>query len=134
MKPRYYQICLWLTVAECSVAFTVALTQWINLVPLWFAMPDAQQLTEFEVYVATGYGWWSAIWAIPNYVMLKNTDISSRRLFAVLAGTMYFAWWFFWWGQIWNDTWQWYVVWLYVPLRMYQMGANLTYGFFGPKP
>jgi hypothetical protein len=133
MKPRYYQICLWLTVAECTVAFSAALAQWVNLVPLWITMPDAQNLTQFEVFMATGYGWWSGIWAIPNYVMLKNKDISSSRLFAMMAGTMYFVWWFFWWEQIVTGAWQWYVYAFYIPARFYQMSANLTYGFFGPK-
>ncbi|NCF61883.1 MAG: hypothetical protein GWP58_03440 [Gammaproteobacteria bacterium] len=134
MKPRYYQICLWLTVAECTVAFSAALAQWVNLVPLWITMPDAQNLTLFGVFMATGYGWWSGVWAIPNYVMLKNNDIASRRLFAKLAGIMYFVWWIFWWDQIVTGAWQWYVYAFYIPARFFQMSSHLTYGFFGPKP
>lgn len=134
MKPRYYQICLWLTVAECTVAFSAALAQWVNLVPLWITMPDAQNLTLFGVFMATGYGWWSGMWAIPNYVMIKNNDVASSRLFAKLAGIMYLVWWIFWWDQIVTGAWQWYVYAFYIPARFFQMSANLTYGFFGPKP
>jgi hypothetical protein len=134
MKPKYYQICLWLTVIECTVAFSAALAQWVNLVPLWITMPDAKSLTLFGVFMATGYGWWSGMWAIPNYVMLKNNDVASSRLFAKLAGIMYFVWWIFWWEQIVTGAWQWYVYAFYIPARFFQMSANLTYGFFGPKP
>lgn len=134
MKPKYYQFCLWLTIAECTAAFTVALALWVNLVPLWITLPDAVELSQYEKYVTSGYGFWAAMWAIPNYVMLKNTDISSRRLWATLAGGVYILWWVFWWEEIWNGTWQWFIVWFYVPARIYQVGANLTYGLMGPKP
>jgi len=133
MKPRYYQFCLWLTIAECTAAFTVALALWINLVPLWITMPDAEHLTLFEKYMTSGYGFWASMWAIPNIVMLNNTDIAARRKWAVLAGSMYILWWIFWWGENWEGTWQRYVLAFYVPARIYQVGANLTYGILGPR-
>lgn len=133
MKPRYYQICLWLTIAECAVAFTIALALWVNLMPIWMTLSEARQLNLYEKYVTSGYGFWGAMWAIPNYVMLRTSDIAARRSWAVLAGCMYLLWWFFWWDQIWNGTWQWYVVVLYIPVRLYQTGANLAYGFFGAR-
>src|ERR1700687_2659969 len=133
MKPKYYQICLWLTITECIVAFTIALAPWVNLMPIWMALPEAEHLNLYEKYVTSGYGFWGAMWAIPNYVMLKTPDIDSRRKWALLAACAYALWWLLWWDQIWNGTWQWYVVVLYVPLRFYQVAANLTYGVLGPR-
>ena len=96
-------------------------------------MPDALHLSEFEIYVATGYGFWAGLWAVPNYIMLGNTDLASVRKWALLAAGVYALWWIFWWPQIWNGTWQWYVVVLYVPIRLYQLGAHLCYGLRGAK-
>ncbi len=128
MKPRYYQVCLWLTVVECCVAFSIALALWVNLMPIWIRMPDAQNLSQFEKYMTAGYGFWGAMWAIPNYVMLGTTDMLARRKFALLAGGMYALWWFFWWEQIGNGTWHGYVLVGYLPLRFYQLLAHLHYG------
>ena len=127
MKPKYYQVCLWLTIVECAVAFTIALALWVNLMPLWIHMPDAENLSDFEKYMTSGYGFWGAMWAIPNYVMLQTTDLVARRKWALLAGCMYLLWWVFWWDQIWNGTWHWYVLVGYLPLRLFQAVANLTY-------
>jgi len=133
-KPRYYDICLWLTVVECIVAFTIALAQWVDLMPIWIRMPDAQHLSTFEKYMTAGYGFWGAMWAIPCYVMIGTTDWAARRRWALLSGCMYLLWWSFWWNQIWNGTWQWYVVAGYVPLRLFQLVANLAYGLRPAPP
>jgi hypothetical protein len=133
MKPKYYQTVIWLTIIECTLAFTLALSLWVNLVPIWMAMPDAEHLTQFEKYITSGYGFWGAVWALPNYIMLKNTDIAATKKWATMAGLVYIVWWVFWWGEIWNGTWQWYVVWIYVPLRIYQVCANIYYGLVDAK-
>jgi len=99
-RPRHYELCLRLTVAECAVAFSIALVQWVNLMPLWIAMPDAQQLSRFTAYMTTGYGFWGSMWAIPCLVMLKTSDVDTLRRFARLSGAMYLLWWAFWWGQM----------------------------------
>lgn len=133
MNPKYYQFCLWLTITECMVALTIALALWVNLMPIWIALPEAEHLNVYEKYVTSGYGFWGAMWAIPNDVMLTVADIDSRRKWALLAGCAYALWWLFWWDQLWNGTWQWYVIVLYVPVRIYQVAANLAYGLLGPK-
>ncbi|MBK6850244.1 MAG: hypothetical protein IPG93_01210 [Burkholderiales bacterium] len=125
--PRYYLWCLRLTVAECVVAFTIALVQWVNLMPLWIAMPDAQQLTPFEVRMITGYGFWGAMWAIPNVVMLACREAATLRRFALLSALMVALWWVFWWGQMWNGTWHTWVLVGYLPLRAFQLGAHAVY-------
>ena len=129
MKPRYYQVCLWLTVAECIVAFSIALALWVNLMPIWMTLPQAAQLDDYARYVTSGYGFWGAAWAIPNFVMLRSNDPDTLRLWARLAAGLYALWWFFWWEQIWNGTWHGYVLVAYLPLRAFQLGANLRYGF-----
>jgi len=133
LLPRYYRFCLWLTVIECAVAFTVALAPWWNLVPLWITMSDAKELNEYERYVTSGYGFWAGLWAVPNFVMLRCKDVSAVRLFAKLAGFIYLAWWIMWWEEVWNGTWQYYVVVTYVPARTFQMVAHLWFGFCGTK-
>lgn len=130
-RPRHYDLCLRLTVAECAVAFTIALAQWVNLMPLWIAMPDAQQLSRFTGYMTTGYGFWGAMWAIPCWVMLKCHDTDTLRRFARLSGAMYLLWWVFWWGQMWNHTWHTWVLVGYLPLRAFQAASHLSYGFRG---
>lgn len=127
--PKYYRFCLWLTVVECAVAFTVALAQWVNLIPLWITMPDADNLTQFEKYVVSGYGFWASVWAVPNYVMLRSRDLSTVRLWAKLAGFVYLIWWIIWWEELWNGTWQWYAMIFYIPARVFQLGANFYYGY-----
>jgi hypothetical protein len=122
--PRYYRICLRLSVFECCVAFTIALAQWVNLMPIWIARPDAQQLSDFERYMTAGYGFWGAAWAIPCYLMLGCTDRATLLRWAWLAAGLYALWWVFWWHQIWNGTWQWYVLVGYLPLRAFQLGAR----------
>ncbi len=109
--PRYYQICLVLTIIECVIAFTIALSLWVNLMPIWVTLPEAEHLNVYEQYVTSGYGFWGAMWAIPNYVMLKTTDDGARRKWGAAR-----------WGvcicsggssgrdQIWSGSWQWYVV------------------------
>jgi len=132
MTPRYYRVCLWLTIVECVVAFTIALAPWVNLMPIWMTLPEAAHLNRYEQIATSGYGFWGAMWAIPNVVMLRTTDLAAQRLWARLAGGMYLLWWIFWWGQIWDGTWQWYVVVGYVPLRAFQLGAHLAYGLRRP--
>lgn len=127
--PGYYRICLILTIIECTVAFTIALALWVNLMPLWMTLPEAEHLNTYEKYVTSGYGFWGAMWAIPNYVMLKTADTGVLRLWARLAAGMYLLWWIFWLPQVLNGTWQWYAMLAYVPLRLYQLGAHLVYGF-----
>jgi len=130
--PRYYRICLRLSVFECCVALTIALAQWVNLMPIWIAMPDAQQLSDFERYMTAGYGFWGAAWAIPCYLMLGCTDRATLLRWAWLAAGLYALWWVFWWHQIWNGTWQWYVLVGYLPLRAFQLGAHLYFGLRPP--
>ncbi|MCU0919068.1 MAG: hypothetical protein MUF16_01830 [Burkholderiaceae bacterium] len=128
-KPRYYRICLQLTVAECAVAFTIALTQWVNLMPLWIAMPDAQQISRFTGYMTTGYGFWGAMWALPVIVMLRCPHAPTLRRFARLSALAYALWWVFWWGQMWNHTWHTWVLVGYLPLRAFQLAAHAAYGW-----
>ncbi len=132
MKHKYYQAVLWLTVFECTVAFTVALALWVNLVPLWIGMPDAVELSQYEKYVTSGYGFWAAMWALPNYLIATTSDVSIRRRWAIIAGCVYLLWWCFWWVEIWNHTWRWYVVVFYVPARIFQLFGNFAYGIRGP--
>ena len=44
MNPKYYPFCLWLTTTECMVALTIALALWVNLMPIWIALPEAEHL------------------------------------------------------------------------------------------
>ena len=132
MLPKYYRFCLWVTVIECVVAFPVALTPWVNLLPAWITMPNAKDPNLFEKYMTCGYGFWAGMWAIPNYIMLRCKDMDTVRLWAKFVGLLYLLWWIMWWVQLWTFVWQWYAMVFYVPWRAYQMGANLWFGFKGP--
>lgn len=129
LLPHYYRWCLRLTVLECAVALTIALTPWLNLLPWWLAMPEAQQVSPLAGYMAGGYGFWGAAWALPCWVMLHTADAAALRRFARLAGGLYGLWWLAWWGQMWNHTWHTWVLLAYLPLRAFQFGAHARFGW-----
>lgn len=131
-RARSHDLCLKLTIAECAVAFTIALTQWVNLMPLWLAAPEARQWSQLAGYMTTGYGFWGAAWALPCWVMLHCADAASVRRFAQLSAVMLVLWWVFWWGQMWDGTWHTWVLVLYLPLRAFQLWAHARRGF-GPE-
>ena len=133
LRPRYYDLCLRLTVFECAVAATIALTQWVNLMPLWIETPEARAISRFTAYMTTGYGFWGAAWALPSWAMLRCTDAATLRLFARGSAVLYATWWAFWWGQIWDHTWHTWVLAAYLPLRAFQTVAHAAFGF-GRRP
>lgn len=120
---------LWVTVVECIGVLAIAVTTFVNLMPMWMATPEAAELTDYARYVTTGYGLWGAGWAIPSYVMLTTTDDDARRRFARLTGAFYLLWWVLFWEQCWNHTWHHWVIALYLPLRAWQLVGHLAYGF-----
>jgi hypothetical protein len=130
LLPASYRLCLRITVLECIVAFSIALTPWVNLMPVWIALPDAGQPSAYTAAMTQGYGFWGAMWAIPSALMLGCTEVATLRRFARLAAALYLLWWGMWWGQMWNGTWHAWVLAAYLPLRAWQALAHLHLGWF----